>query len=108
MTNSSSSKSCGVGLGLATVMNWQNDDGDDDDDDNNDNDEGNDKNGGNDVDDNHNEENEYGAYRAQMLTPPVPIARQDASKDTTNIFYKEDEAFSWGLELNKWAIVLSL
>ena len=95
-------------MGLATVMNWQNDDGDDDDDDNNDNDEGNDKNGGNDVDDNHNEENEYGAYRAQMLTPPVPIARQDASKDTTNIFYKEDEAFSWGLELNKWAIVLSL
>ena len=99
MTNSSSSKSCGVGLGLATVMNWQNDDGDDDDDDNNDNDEGNDKNGGNDVDDNHNEENEYGAYRAQMLTPPVPIARQDASKDTTNIFLRKmkpsHEAWNW-------------
>ena len=94
-------------MGLATVMNWQNDDGDDDDDDNNDNDEGNDKNGGNDVDDNHNEENEYGAYRAQMLTPPVPIARQDASKDTTNIFLRKMKP-SWGLELNKWAIVLSL
>ena len=57
------------------------------------NDEGNNKDGGDDVDDNHNEENEYGAYRAQMLTPLVSIARQDASKDTTNIFFKEDEAF---------------
>ena len=94
-------------MGLATVLNWQYDDGDDDDDNDN-NDEGNNKDGGDDVDDKPNDENEYGAYRAQMLTPLVPIARQDASKDTTNIFFKEDEAFWWGLELNKWVIVLSL
>ena len=93
-------------MGLATVMNWQDDDGDVDDDDNND--EGNIKDDGDDIDDKPNEENEYGAYRAQMLTPLVPIARQDASKDTTNIFFKEDEAFWWDLESNKWVIVLSL
>ena len=93
-------------MGLATVMNWQNDDDDDDDDDDGDNnDEGNIKDGGDDVDDDHNDENEYGAYRAQMLTPPVPIARQDASKDTTNIFLRKMKPSG---ELNKWTIVLSL